>query len=377
MSIPQSLTPASIPGSNVKTVFAAGALDALGPLTRAEGGTRILLVTDPGIKSAGHEARAIRSLYQAGLVVRVFDEVEENPTTEIVIGGLRIAKEFKPDFIIGLGGGSSMDCAKGINFLHTNGGKMQDYRGINKATQPMLPLIAIPTTSGTGSEAQSFALITDPETHQKMACGDVKALPRVAILDPQLTATMPPRVAAATGIDAIAHAVETAVTNKRNEVSLRFSTDAWKRLDRSFEHALADRSNNDARGDMLLGAHLAGCAIENSMLGAAHALANPLTSHFGVPHGFAVGMMLPHVVRFNGEHEEIYRQALGLDAATLAARIERFLDAGRIRRRLSDHDIPGDALSWLATDATQQWTATFNPRPVDTAAMLLLYQHAF
>ena len=377
MSIAESLIPISIPGSRVKVVFAPGALDTLGDVARQEGAARVLLVSDPGIRKAGHEARAIRSLYQSGLVVRVFDEVEENPTTKIVDDGLRIARDFKPDFIIGLGGGSSMDCAKGINFLYTNGGKMQDYQGVNKATQPMLPMVAIPTTAGTGSEAQSFALITDPKTHQKMACGDVKASARVAILDPELIATQPPRVAAATGIDAIAHAVETAVTIRRNETSLKFSAQAWRLLDGSFEKSLLDRTDDRARADMLSGAHLAGCAIENSMLGAAHALANPLTSHFGVAHGFAVGLMLPHVVRFNALENDLYAAALGLNGDDLARRIEELLDAGRIRRRLSEHDIPAESLAMLAADAARQWTATFNPRNAGESEMLLLYRGAF
>jgi alcohol dehydrogenase len=379
MQIPQSSTPINFAGSRVAVAFAPGALRGLGEIAKAQGATRVLLVTDPGIREAGHEERAVRSLYRAGLVVRVFDDVEENPTTEVVDKGLRVARQFKPDFIIGLGGGSSMDCAKGINFLFTNGGTMQDYWGVNKATQPMLPLIAIPTTAGTGSEAQSFALITDPATHQKMACGDAKALPRVAILDPELTATQPPRIAAATGIDAVAHAVETAVTTKRNETSQEFSREAWRRLERSYATAVANGAADvSARADMLVGAHLAGCAIENSMLGAAHALANPLTGHFEVPHGFAVGMMLPHVVRYNadapGGH---YADALGIEGPALASRLEQLLDAGRIRRRLSDHDIPETSLPMLAAEAAKQWTATFNPRPVSEADLLALYRAAY
>jgi alcohol dehydrogenase len=380
MTIPQSSNPQLVPGSNVRVAFAPGALANVGEIARAEGAKRVMLVTDPGIRDAGHPERAVRSLYKAGLVVRVFDEVQENPTTEVVGKALRVAREFKPDFLIGLGGGSSMDCAKGVNFLYTNGGRMQDYWGVNKAAQAMLPLIAIPTTAGTGSEAQSFALITDPQTHQKMACGDTKALPRVAILDPELTATQPPRVAAATGIDAIAHAVETAVTKKRNETSLQFSAEAWRRLERSFAAAVANGSADvAARADMLVGAHLAGCAIENSMLGAAHALANPLTGHFGVAHGFAVGMMLPHVVRYNGAAAEgdAYAGALGVGASELARRIEGVLDAGRISRRLSEHDVPADALPKLAAEAAKQWTATFNPRPVTDEAMLALYRQAW
>src|SRR5437763_2596645 len=259
MNIPESQTPISIPDSRVRVAFAPGNLQHLGAIVKSESAARVLLVTDAGIRDAGHEERAVRSLYQSGLVVRVFDEVEENPTTIIVYKGLRVAREFKPDLIVGLGGGSSMDCAKGINFLYSNGGVMQDYWGIGKATKPMLPLIAIPTTAGTGSDAQSFALITDPDTHQKMACGDTKALARVAILDPELTATQPPRVAAATGIDAVAHAVDTAVTTKRNETSLGFSAEAWRLLNRSFDAAVTDPTNTKARADMLLGAHLAGC----------------------------------------------------------------------------------------------------------------------
>ncbi len=192
------------------------------------------------------------SIRQA-LAVRVFDGVIENPTTLQVGKGLVVAREFKPDIIVGLGGGSSMDCAKGINFLYTSGGRMQDYWGTGKATAPMLPMIAIPTTAGTGSEAQSYALITDPQTHQKMACGDKKALPKVALLDPELTATQPPKVAAATGIDAVAHAVETAGTIRRNNVSRKLSADAWGMLESSFELAMRDPSDAMAREKMLLG----------------------------------------------------------------------------------------------------------------------------
>ena len=165
-----------------------------------------------------------------------------------------------------------MDCAKGINFILTNGGRMQDYWGTGKATKPMLPLIAIPTTAGTGSDAQCYALITDPETHQKMACGDEKALPRVAMLDPELTATQPPKVAAATGIDAVAHAVESAgidEAQRRLAAAVARSLAAAGIVVRAGDARPADV---EARQRMLLGAHLAGAAIENSMLGAAHAL---------------------------------------------------------------------------------------------------------
>jgi alcohol dehydrogenase len=334
-----------------------------------------MLVTDPGVRDAGHVELAVRSLHRAGIPVRVFDGVGENPTIIHVGRGFFIAREFKPDLLIGLGGGSAMDCAKGINFLFTNGGRMQDYWGVNKATQPMLPMIAIPTTAGTGSDAQSYALITDPQTHQKMACGDSKALPRVAILDPLLTATQPPKVAAATGIDAIAHAVESSASTKRNETSLRFSREAWRLLDASFDRAMREPQNIEARERMLLGAHFAGAAIENSMLGAAHALANGLTAVCGTMHGVAVGMMLPHVVRFNSRDANPYA-AICEDPQALATRLESMLDAGSIPRRLSEIGAAADQLPQLASIAAKQWTATFNPRSVSESDLREIYEMA-
>ncbi|HTH48335.1 MAG TPA: iron-containing alcohol dehydrogenase, partial [Candidatus Limnocylindria bacterium] len=193
-----------------RLVFGNGTLDRLGELARETGGSRVLLVTDRGIVAAGHAERARLSLSRAGLEVTLFAEVRENPSTADVAGCLAIAQAARVDLIVGLGGGSSMDTAKGTNLLLTNGGQMQDYWGVGKATRPLLPLIAIPTTAGTGSECQSAALIADETTHQKMACLDPKAAARIAVLDPELTVSQPPRVTAMTGVDALAHAVETA-----------------------------------------------------------------------------------------------------------------------------------------------------------------------
>src|SRR2546427_1242295 len=282
-----------------RIVFGLNSVERVGELARGLGAKVVLVVTDPGIVTAGHADRVEHILQSCGLGVVVFDEVHENPTTRDVDKCLAVAKSAGIDTIIGLGGGSSMDTAKGTNFLLTNGGRMQDYWGVDKATKPMLPLIAIPTTAGTGSECQSAALIADEQTHQKLACLDPKAAARIAILDPTLTISQPPAVTAHTGIDAISHAVETAVTKKRNSLSLMFSHEAFKLLVPSFPRVLGHPVDLEARGRMLLGAAFAGTAIENSMLGAAHAAANPLTAHFGVVHGEAVGIMLPLVVRFN------------------------------------------------------------------------------
>jgi alcohol dehydrogenase len=371
-----SSNPVTLPGSRVKVLFGPGSLDRLGELCKSMGGRRILLVTDPGIEAAGYPERAIRSMYQADLVVKLFDEADENPTTETINKALRAARPFEADLIVGLGGGSSMDTAKGVNFLLTNGGTMADYHGTAKAAKPMLPMIAVPTTAGTGSEAQSYALISDPQTHVKMACGDPKALPRLAILDPALTATVPPKIAAATGIDAIAHAVETAGCTKRNEISRSFSKQAWQLLDSSFERAMLDPKDDEARAKMLLGAHLAGCAIENSMLGAAHATANPLTSEFNITHGLAVGLMLPHVIRFNANNGTNPYSDIRADARALAERVGQLLDIASLPGSLREHSVSREILPRLAELASRQWTAQFNPRAVSERDLLAIYESA-
>ena len=373
-----------------RVIFAAGAIDRAGELARAIG-TNALLVTDPGIVAAGHVERARRSLDAAGVSVTIFDRVRENPTTREVDECLEVARAVRPDLIIGLGGGSSMDTAKGCNFILTNGGRMQDYWGVGKATKPMLPLIAVPTTAGTGSECQSFALIADEETHQKMACGDPKAAPCVAILDPLLTVTQPRQVAACTGIDAVAHALETAVTKKRNELSWLYSREAFRLTAGNLGSVLEQPNNLEARAAMQLGAAYAGTAIENSMLGAAHSAANPLTARFGITHGQAVGMMLPHVVRFNAQHPDaaaIYPElakfaglAAWRDCAehaveALIARIEFLLQAGQIPPSLSALNIPASHLPRLAEEAAAQWTAQFNPRRITASDFEAIYAAA-
>jgi alcohol dehydrogenase len=366
----------------VRVHYGPGALDLLGDLARELGGRRVLVVTDPGLRVAGHAGRALDLLEGAGLAAAVFDGVEENPTSLHVEAGRRWAADFGPDLIVGLGGGSAMDCAKGINFLLTHGGRMEDYRGAGKAWRPMLPSIGVPTTAGTGSEAQSYALISHPETHEKMACGDRQARFREVILDPQLAASAPRRVAGTAGIDAVSHAVESYVTTRGNAVSRMLSREAWRLLAGSLEAFFAAPEDLRAAGDALLGAHLAGAGIEASMLGAAHACANPLTARFGIVHGAAVGLMLPHVVRFNGEDESVaamYRDLLGGkgDPDALAVRIEWLRAAAGLPACLRDCGVDAASLPGLAEDAARQWTASFNPRPVDAASLRSLYEAAF
>lgn len=401
MSVSASQAAASVEGVQMspildftlrtRLVSGPGCLDRLPELVRELSGSRVLLVTDSGLRKAGHIDRAERMLRIAGLEVSTHDKVTENPTTDDVEVCVAAARTFRPDLLIGIGGGSSMDCARGANFLLTNGGQMQDYRGIGKATRPMLPMIAVPTTSGTGSEAQSFAVIADSRTHLKMACGDTKAACRIAVLDPELTITMPRAVTATTGIDAMTHAIESYVTLKRSVVSGMFSATAWSLLVRAFQVVLDNPRHVDARGQMQLGAFFAGAAIENSMLGAAHAAANPLTAHFGLTHGVAVGLMLPHVIRWNSPavghlYADLMKEAgwkpqsSAADAGdVLADGFVGLLKMAGLPISISAAvlaDVNDQTLQQLAQDAVQQWTGTFNPRKMDVSAFAELYRRA-
>jgi alcohol dehydrogenase len=355
--------------------FGENRFTELGALAQGLGFTRTLLVSDPGLEATGFPDRAAALLSSAGIATYAFHDFSPNPDTEMVEGGRIFAAARGIDSLVALGGGSSLDCAKGINFVLTNGGNMRDYWGFGKAACAMLPTIAIPTTAGTGSEAQSYALISDAATHVKMACGDPKAAFRAAILDPRLTRSQPREVTATAGYDAISHAVESYVTTRRTPASIVFAREAWQLLSGNFARVLRDPGDLEARGGMLLGAHYAGIAIENSMLGATHACANPLTAHYGTTHGVAIAALLPHVVRWNwGAADAMYRTLAGAD---LADRLAEMAAAGGLGSRLRDLGVLEDALPSLAEEAAAQWTGRFNPRPFGAEAALTIYRSAY
>jgi alcohol dehydrogenase len=372
-----------------RVVFGAGAINRLGELSGELNFSKTLLVADRGLVASGHVAEAVAPLREAGIEVVEFHEFDVNPDTRMIEAGRDFAAPLNIDSIIALGGGSSLDCAKGINFLLTNGGRMQDYHGYGKAVRPLLPMIGVPTTAGTGSEAQTYALISDAQTHVKLACGDPHAAFRIALLDPALTVSQPAEVTATSGFDAIAHAVETFVTTGRNAFSEVFSREAWRLLESNYERVLVQPDDLEARGAMQMGAYFAGVAIENSMLGATHACANPLTTHYGTAHGASIAMLLPSVVRWNApaasaRYAELLklsnknpRAAVGDSAEGLAQRLEELARAGGLQRTLGAAGVPLADLSMLAEEAAEQWTGRFNPRPFDSKGALEVYQCAF
>jgi alcohol dehydrogenase len=370
---------------HTRIIYGEGKFKELGGLAAALNFRRVLLVSDKGLVGFGYVDEATKMLNGAGIKVFAFHDFDVNPDTRMIEAGCDFALPLDVDAIIGLGGGSSMDCAKGINFLLTNGGAMADYWGFGKAAKAMLPMIGIPTTAGTGSEAQCYALISDADTHVKMACGDPKAAFKIAILDPLLTISQPARVTASAGFDAISHAVESYVTTKRNPLSEMFSREAWRLLEANYQRVLDEPDNLEARGAMQLGAYFAGVAIENSMLGATHACANPLTARFGTSHGDAIALLLPRVVRWNGsvvgsrygELLSVANLAFEQSASeALATRLEQLIAAGNLPQRLSQAGIQRHHLPTLANDAATQWTGKFNPRPFGASEALEVYEWA-
>ena len=395
-----------------RVLYGAGVIDLIGEVVRELGGRRVLVVADPGVAAAGHVHRASVSLRDAGLDITVFYGVGENPGERHVAAAAAAARVHEADFLVGLGGGSAMDCAKGANFVFTNGGRMEDYWGFGKAKGPMLSSVGVPCTAGTGSEAQSFAVISREDDHRKMACGDPKARFAATLLDPELVRTAPADVMAATGLDALSHALESFVCTAANPYSRMFASEGFARLLRGFDAVVAaqgkpespgvsdDAETNSLWGDMLLGAHFAGGAIEASMLGAAHGLANPLTARYDTTHGVAVAIMLDHVVRFNGAAcdageagENGKTEAASYDGlARLAFRGEsangsaserlaglwcELRDAAGVAARLRDIGVREAELDLLASQAVGQWTAQFNPRTATASDMLALYRAAF
>jgi len=363
-----------------RLIFGPGKLRELPEAVRGLGGTAVFVVSDPGVARAGHLDAALRLLADAGLPAAAFAESRENPTESDTATCRDAAHAHRFDCIVAIGGGSSLDTAKACNFLLTNGGAMRDYHGYGKASRPLLPLIAIPTTAGTGSETQSYALISRDGSHEKMACGDPKALPAVAILDPDLTSTLPHGAALLSGVDALTHAIESAVCTKANPVSSGHAEEAFRHIAAAIDRVVDGRPTADDRAHMLLGAAPAGSAIENSMLGAAHASANPLTARLGIVHGRAVATMLPHVMRFNATvpaaaagYDRLDSRLRGLGVTDLS--LQAWIEALVQRCHFPALD-PAADFALLAEDATRQWTGKFNPRPLQREDFISLYRRA-
>lgn len=372
--------------------FGAGTLGNLGEVAAARIGRRVLLVTDGGMVATGIVERALAILESAGVAASVFAEVEADPPERVVLAAVAAAGRAAADGVIGLGGGSSLDTAKLVALLAPGTETLGDVYGVGKARGPRLPLALVPTTAGTGSEVTPIAIVTTAG-NEKMGVVSPVILPDVALLDPELTLGLPAHVTAATGIDAMVHAIEAyaSASPNNNPISRHLAVQALTLMGASLEKAVHTGSDMAARSDMLLGSMLAGQAFANSPVAAVHALAYPIGGHFHVPHGLSNALVLPHVLRFNTKvapqpYAELAPHAFpGLARLEGQARAEAFCEALAdlsrrcgLQQRLREMAIPQDILPKLARDAMNQTRLLVNnPRQLTEADALAIYRAAW
>jgi alcohol dehydrogenase len=296
------------------TQFGCGAIDRLPSALQSLGHNRALLVTDAGVAAAGIGERIERLLREAGVVTRVFDGVNPNPSTDNLDAGARAAREFAPTVVVACGGGSVLDTAKGIALMANNDGPARDFDYRNEPACPGLPIVAIPTTAGTGAETNGFGVIDNHDTGRKYYVGHESVIPRAVILDPELTRGLPARQTAATGMDVLTHALESLSSVRSNPYADGINLQVVRMVFHHLPRATADGEDLEARSQLLLSAHIAGLAFATTGLGVAHGLAHALSARIGAPHGVALAVLLDRVLSFNlPVRSEVYaRVALSL-----------------------------------------------------------------
>jgi len=276
-----------------------GAVKEVGKQAKILRGTKALVVTDKPLVKAGIVERVVRFLKESGIDYVIYDEVKPNPTVKNVEDGLKLYKDEKCDLIVAIGGGSSIDTAKGIGIVATNGGSIKDYEGVDKSTNPMPPFIAVNTTAGTASEMTRFTIITDTDRNVKMAIVDWHVTPTISINDPELMVSMPRSLTASTGMDALTHAIEAYVSPIATPLTDSAALEAIKLISKYLRCAVANGENMEAREKMAYAEFLAGMAFNNAGLGHVHSMAHQLGGFYDLPHGVCNAILLPHVEKFN------------------------------------------------------------------------------
>jgi alcohol dehydrogenase len=362
-----------------------GAASRLGALVMARfGAKRPFLVSDAGLTALGMTGKVMDALSDAGLKAAMFDAVEADPPEHVVMAAADAAREHGADLIVGFGGGSSLDVAKLVAVLLKSPQKLADIYGLDNVSGGRLPLVQVPTTAGTGSEVTQIAIVTTGES-TKMGVSDATLLADLAVLDPTLTTGLPSHITAATGIDAMVHAIE-AYTSKirKNPISDGLARQALRMLGANLETACKEGNNLDPRRAMLVGALLAGQAFANAPVAGVHALAYPLGGHFHIPHGLSNSLVLPHVLRFNesaagGLYGELATLvSAGDSAADLIDWLDARIDAVGIEKRLRDVGVGKETLPRLASDAMlQERLLVNNPRPIAEDDALAIYEAAW
>ena len=366
-----------------------GATIKLGAEVQKLGKKRALIVTDRGITSLGLHSTTMSSLEQAGIEVEIFDGVKADPDTEVVEMGLKFAKEKGTDIVVGLGGGSPLDVAKAIAFLLTNPGTIRDYEGIDLIGNHRQPLVAIATTSGTGSEVTANAVITDPAINKKMIISSHALVPDIAVVDPRLTKGIPAKVTAATGIDVLVHAIEAFISKGSITISSALAHRSIKMVAENLPLAVGNGEDMDARHRMAIASLMAGMAFSNVGLGACHATAHQLGTTYKIPHGIANGIMLPAVMTFNSL---VCRDRLREIAAAMGERVEGLTDReaaaraiGAVKNLTAEVGLPTsirevggkeEDFRQMALNALEDPTLLSNPRQASLEDLIEIYRLA-
>lgn len=373
---------------NIK--FGAGTLDLLPDLAKELGKSKGYIISGPHLNKIGMVAKCRKALKNAGMESECFTETEGNPSTDTVVKATEGFKKSKADFIVAFGGGSPLDVAKAVAALATYGGNIVDYEGAGKVMGPVVPMIAIPTTAGTGSEVTAFSVITDHSRNYKLTVVSNYLLPAYVILDPDLIATVPANTAAACGIDAMVHALEAYISKAASPFSDIFAREALRLIGGSIRDYVADRSNPAACESMMVGSLFAGIAFSHARLGNVHAMSHPVSAYFDVPHGVANAILLPTVVDFNKDaaDPEKYRYIYGCISKDMGADINFTPDmlATEIRMlnyelgilpTLSDIGVTSDKFEQMADDAMKSGNIQCNPQFTMKNDILKLYEQAF
>jgi alcohol dehydrogenase class IV len=374
-------------------IFEAGAAAKLGAVLGKRLGGRVLFVTDPGLRSLGLCDAALASLDAAGMSATVFDQVEADPSRATLMAAVEAGSAAGVTGVIGFGGGSSLDVAKLAALLLGSGEDLDGAWGVAQAKGPRLPLALVPTTAGTGSEVTPVSIITVGEEEKRGVSSPI-ILPDIAVLDPELTLGLPAPITAATGVDAMVHAIEAYASKNANNnpLSKMLARQALRLLGANIETAVFNGGDIEARGAMLLGSMLAGQAFANSPVAAVHALAYPIGGTFHVPHGLSNALVLPHVLRFNAPDAAHLYAEIAADAfphlageegnqGRCAAFIEELAALAKklgMQTRLREVSIGEEHLPKMAADAMkQQRLLVNNPRPVEEADALTIYRAAW
>ncbi|MFF1831525.1 iron-containing alcohol dehydrogenase [Paenarthrobacter sp. NPDC058040] len=370
-----------------------GAVTEVGALVDELGASRPLIVTDSFMLTTGHVERIVKAIEHDGHAAAVFSGVVPDPTTDSLTEGVEAARRHDADLIIGLGGGSAIDTAKALGILSRQGGQMRDYKAPRNNNGPAVPVVAIPTTAGSGSEATQFSIISDSETHEKMLCAGISFLPVAAVIDYELTLSMPARLTADTGIDALTHAVEAYVSRKANPFSDGFALSAIRTIGANLRRVYADGSNAEAREAMMLASTQAGIAFSNSSVALVHGMSRPIGAHFHVAHGLANAMLFPAVTEFSvSAAESRYAdcaRALGIVSSSVSDQYAAGALVAELHALNRDLEVPTpdgfgiDRASWeekiplMAQQALSSGSPSNNPLVPDAEQIQGIYQKIF